>query len=305
VMFVTRDTKDEVYFWSSRNKEMQMRRELDSLRLKLRARRGLPDMPRRTDGLTRAQLEDMLTPQAPTEREQLAQKVADTKGQKSLGEYPKGSAKGAVPLAISAAVAGTGLAEALEEAGFSPRVEDLGEADIVISERVAVAFRTVDQFLAQLGDGSISRRMSDLRRGRDHPVLIVQGAAEGRGFQEGNSAAYDFIGSVMAEHGVTALSTVDSGQTAAAVASLHRQEDGRGKERTGRQTTFDQEGGRMFLVQGLPNVSATISERLLRRLGSPERVAGASVEDLSGAEGIGRVIAEGIHTAMRRRRGEG
>ncbi len=305
VMFVTRDTKDEAYFWSSRRKEMQMRRELDSLRRKLRASRGLPDTPRRHEGLTRAQLEDMLTVEAPTGREQLAQKTADTKGQKSLGEYSKGAAKGSVPLSVSAAVAGSDLAEALALAGFSPQVEDLGGADIVISQRVAVAFRTVDQFLAQLGDGSMARALDGLRGSHDHPVLIVQGAAEGKGFQEGNSAAYDYLGSLMAARGVTALSTADSTHTASAVASLHRQEDEKERAGKGRQTTFDQTGRRMFLVQGLPNVSATISERLLRRLGSPERVAEATVKDLSQAEGIGRVIAEGIHTAMRKRKVEG
>lgn len=305
VMFVTRDTKDEAYFWSSRKKEMQMRRELDSLRRKLRVRRGLPEAPRRIEGLTRAQLEDMLTVEAPNGREELAQRVAETEGQKNLGEYSKDAAKGSVPLAVSAGVAGSDLAAALASAGFSPRVEDLGGADIVISQRVAVAFRTVGQFLAQLSDGSIEGLLAELRRGHDHPVLIVQGGAEGKGFQEGNSAAYDYLDALMAAHGVTALSTTDAGQTASAVASMHRQEGEKGKAGKGRQTTFDQTGRQMFLVQGLPNVSATISERLLKRFGSAERVAEASVKDLSEADGVGRIIAEGIHTAMRKRKREG
>lgn len=279
-----------------------MRRELDSLRRKLRVRRGLPEMPRRQEGLTRAQLEDMLTPEAPTHREELAQKTAEAKGQKSLGEYSKGPGKGSVPLAVSAGVADSDLANALSAAGFAISVEDLGAADIVVSPRVAVALRTVGQFLDQLADGSIARSLADLRRSHEHPVLIVQGEAEGKGFMEGNSAAYDYLDSLTAEHGVTALSTVDAAQTASAVASLLRQEAGDRKPGKGRQTTFDQAGAQMFLVQGLPNVSATISERLLRRLGDPGRVAEASVDDLAGAGGIGRVIAQGFHTAMRKRK---
>ena len=305
VMFVTRDTKDEAYFWSSRKKEMQMRRELDSLRRRLRVRRGLPETPGRKEGLTRGQLEDMLTPQAPNEREELAQKVAETEGQKSLGEFSKGASKEPVPLSASASVASSDLAGALADAGFSLQSDDLEGADIIISPRVAVAFRTVDSFIDQVNEGSLSKSLAKLRQGYAHPVLIVQGEAEGKGSPKVNSAAYDFLGHLLSEFGMTVLSTTDASQTAAAVASLHRQEEAKGNAGKGRQTTLDPGGRQMFLVQGLPNVSATIAERLLKRLGSVEEVEDASAEDLMETDGIGRVIAEGIHTAMRKRREEG
>jgi Fanconi anemia group M protein len=54
----------------------------------------------------------------------------------------------------------------------------------------------------------------------------------------------------------------------------------------------------MFLVQGLPNVSATLAQRLLERFGSVKGIADASIEELMAVDGIGRVIAEGIHTVM-------
>lgn len=304
VMFVTRDTKDEAYFWSSRRKEIQMRRELDSLRRKLRVRRGLPEMPARKEGLTRGQLEDMLTPDATSAREELAQKVADVKGQKSLGEYPKDMPKDTITLAVSAEVAGSELSRTLADAGFSPRVDDLEGADIAVSSRVAIAFRTVDTFIAQVSDGSITKSLAGLSDRYTHPILIVQGEAEGKGFKEGNVAAYDFLGSLMSGLGMTVLSTRDASETVSAIASLYK-EEARDKAGKGRQTTLDPSEGRMFLVQGLPNVSATIAQRLLKRFGSPERVREATARELAEVDGIGRVIAAGVHTALRKRREEG
>ncbi len=305
VMFVTRDTKDEAYFWSSRKKEMQMRRELDSLKRKLRVRRGLPEEPGRREGLTRGQLEDMLTPKAPDGREELALKTAEAKGQKSLGEFSKAAAAGGAQLVVSGEVARSELAAALAGEGFALREEELEAADIVVSGRVAVAFRTVEGFISQVNDGSMMAALAKLKHSFAHPVLIVQGEAEGRGSQEGNSAVYDYLSSLLSELRMTVLSTDDAAQTASAVASMHRQEEAKGRAGKGTQTTLDLASRQMFLVQGLPNVSATLADRLLRRFGSVKGVADASVEDLMGVEGIGRVIAEGIHTTMRKRYPEG
>ena len=70
------------------------------------------------------------------------------------------------------------------------------------------------------------------------------------------------------------------------------------------QTTLDHEGRQLFLVQGLPNVSATLAQRLLKRFGSVKGIADATPEQLMEVDGVGRVIAQGIHTVMRRRFGE-
>ena len=51
-------------------------------------------------------------------------------------------------------------------------------------------------------------------------------------------------------------------------------------------------------------MSATLAERLLQRFGSVKGIADADVEDLMQVEGIGKVIAEGIHTVLRRKYGE-
>jgi ERCC4-related helicase/ERCC4-type nuclease len=305
VMMVTRHTKDEAYFYSSRKKEMQMRRELEALRRKLKAKRGLPDLPPLAKvPLTRPELQDMMTVKPPSDRETLSQKVAEKKGQKFLGQFDGKAGEGAV-LAASRNAESIGLLDELERLGFALETKELEDADVVISPRVAVSVRTVDQFIAGISDGSVFTTLAKMKHEFLHPILMVQGEPEGEGVQAGNAAVYDALSSVLAEYHMPVLSTRDSAETAAQIASLFKQELSK-KEPASRgvQTTLDVSSRQRFLVQGLPNVSATLAQRLLERFGSVKGIADADVEELMKVEGIGKVIADGIHTVLRKRYGE-
>lgn len=302
IVMLTRDTKDEAYFWSSRKKELQMRRELDSLRRKLRVKRGLPPEQRGSaQPMTKKQLEDMMTVKP---KEEMSLRLAEKKGQRSLGQF-KAAPGGEGELAVSGRVAAAALADALRELGFSLIEKDLENADIVVSNRVAVAVRTVDEFIKGISDGSILSTLAKLKHEYLHPILVVQGAPEGDGSQAGNAAVYDALSSVLAEYHIPTLSTTTPSDTAEAVRSLFKQEEAKGKpSRRTTQTTLDVSSRQMFLVQGLPNVSATLAQRLLERFGSVKGIADADVEELMQVEGIGRVIAEGISEVLRKRFGE-
>ena len=306
VVLVTRATRDEAYVWSSRRKEMQMRRELESLRRKLRAKRGLPDLPSaRRPALTKVELTEMMTVGPETAREELARKTSEKKGQKSLGVYGKGPDGDRPRLVVSPRIGDAGLSKALMDLGFETDVKDLENADIIVSKRVAVAFRTVGQFIDGISDGSVTATLAKLKQEYLHPILIVQGEPEGEGNQASNSAVYDALSALLSDFHMPVLPTGNAQETASAIQSLFKQESAKeSKERTGVQTTLDVASRQMFMVQGLPNVSATLAQRLLKRFGSVKGIADANVEELMKVDGIGRVIAEGIHTVLRKKFGE-
>lgn len=303
VVLLTRNTKDEAYLWSSRKKELQMRRELDSLRRRLRARKGLPAEPRPSaPKLTKVELQNMMGPE--TEKETLSRVVSEKKGQKSLGQFEKGGTP--IGLPVSERIGSTGLVDALAELGFRAEEAELENADVVVSKRVAVAVKTVDEFIKGISDGTITSSLAKLKHEYLHPILMVQGESEGEGEKTGNAAVYDALSSFLSEFHMPVLSTANANETAAAIRSLYRQEEAKfAKEGKGVQTTLDVQSRQMFLVQGLPNVSATLAQRLLERFGSVKGIADANVEELMRVEGIGKVIAEGIHTVLRKKFGEG
>ncbi len=300
IIMLTRNTRDEAYLWSSRKKELQMRRELDALRRKLRAKRGLPDTPPpKRVPLSKIEIEGMMKPETP--KEELSRTVSEKKGQKSLGHFEESHA-----LVVSRRLEGTDLREAFEKVGLALEPHDIETADIIVSKRVAVAFRTVEEFIDGISDGSMLSFLAKLKHEYLHPILIVQGKAEGEGVQAGNAAVYDALSSLLSEYHMPVLSTADPSETASAVRALYRQEEAReSKASKGVQTTLDVPSRQMFLVQGLPNVSATLAQRLLEKFGSVKGIADADVDELMKVDGIGRVIAEGIHTVLRKRYAEG
>ncbi len=306
IVLVTRDTRDEAYFWSSRKKEMQMRRELESLKRKLRARKGLPAEPSTVQKpLTRVELTDMMTVGPETPREELSRKVSEKRGQKSLGLFKKDLGQEGPVLVVSPRIGSAGLQTSLAELGYSTDVKDLENADVIVSNRVAVTVRTVEQFIDGISDGSILASLAKMKHEYLHPILIVQGAPEGDGGQAGNAAVYDALSAILSEFHMPVLSTNNSNETASAIRSLEKQEMAKhAKDGRTMQTTLDVPSRQMFLVQGLPNVSATLAQRLLEKFGSVKGIADANVEELMQVDGIGKVIAEGIHTVLRKRFGE-
>ncbi|HJX04256.1 MAG TPA: DEAD/DEAH box helicase [Thermoplasmata archaeon] len=303
VMLMTRNTKDEAYFYSSRKKEMQMRRELETLRRKLRAKKGIVDLPAPKAALSRATIEDMMKP--PTDRELRSERAAQGKGQKSLGQFEASKSTSGNRLMVSRRIEDSDLLKALVEEGFKVEASDLESADVLISPRVAVAVRSVDQFIREIQDESILSTLGRLKHEFLHPILIVQGESQGEGAQAGNAAVFDALSALLSEYHMPVLSTHNERETVSAIASLHKQEAAKqsGEKRLV-QSTLDLTSRQRFLVQGLPNVSATLAQRLLERFGSVKGIADANVEELMEVEGIGKVIAEGIHTVLRRRYGE-
>ena len=305
IVLVTRDTKDEAYLWSSKKKEQQMRRELDSLKRKLRTRKGLPVEPSTVQRpLTRVELTDMMTVGPETPREELSRKVSEKRGQKSLGLFRKDLEQEGPVLVVSPRIGSAGLQTSLADLGYSTDVRDLENADVIVSNRVAVAVRTVDQFIDGISDGSILASLAKMKHEYLHPILIVQGAPEGDGGQAGNAAVYDALSAILSEFHMPVLSTNNANETASAIHSLEKQEMAKhAKDGRTMQTTLDVPSRQMFLVQGLPNVSATLAQRLLEKFGSVKGIADANVEELMQVDGIGKVIAEGIHTVLRKRFG--
>ena len=301
IILITRDTKDEAYFWSSRNKEQQMKRELENLRKKLRVRRGLPANPARRGPMAKGEISELMTPEDLTEREERSRRTADIAGQKSLSEYGKGGKAAGSLMTISRRLEGSPLQGCLDEAGFSVGTEDLECADVVISDRIGVTVRSVQEFISEISEGGLFAELAKMKHLYLHPILIVQGPPEGKGAEPVNAAVYDALGALLSEFKMPALSTTSTAETVAALRALSRQETERASGKKAMQTTLDGGDRQLFLVQGLPNVSATLAERLLERFGSVKGMADASPQQLMEADGVGRVIAERIHTVIRRR----
>jgi DNA excision repair protein ERCC-4 len=54
----------------------------------------------------------------------------------------------------------------------------------------------------------------------------------------------------------------------------------------------------LYLLQGLPQVGPTLAKRLLEHFGSVAKIVNATIDDLTGVEGIGPVSAKAIRVVL-------
>lgn len=297
VVLVTKHTKDEAYYYSSRRKEFQMRKELEALRRKLRERAGKP-LPPEAPG---PDFEELLREPEPSAKALRAKAIAEKPGQMRLFGF-EGPKDLQLRLTVHTDEAASELAELLRQKGIALDVRALDSGDYVLSPRVAVEREKVDEFLTDLSTGSLQGRLRRLKLKYLRPLLIVEGGAEAPAEPKTQQLVYEALSKAISELALPVLSTKSPVETADVLHALAVQEAraGRAGEREAAELpplALHQEA----VVAGLPNVSATVARRLLERFGSIEAIMAAAPEELQAVPGIGRTIAEDIRAVLRER----
>jgi len=171
--------------------------------------------------------------------------------------------------------------------------------DYILSDRVAVERKTVDDFLASIADGRLFDQAKKLKEEYDAPILIIEGDnLFKRNFRE--SAIYGAIASLAIDFRIPVLFARDPRESAKIISAIYRRERAERREvalRKERKPMTIEERQR-YIVESLPNVSAKLSKRLLEHFGSVRAVMDAEVGDLMKVKGIGRKTAEEIYEAV-------
>lgn len=100
----------------------------------------------------------------------------------------------------------------------------------------------------------------------------------------------------MVDFNIPVITSKDEKETASLLKSmLMRKERKKGSYSLRKdKTTFSDWDTKKFILEGLPNVSGTLADRLLEHFGSVRAVFEASEEELKEVKGIGKSTAEKI-----------
>ncbi len=183
------------------------------------------------------------------------------------------------------------------------RLETLAVGDYVLSDRVVVERKTVEDFLETLtgGDRSMFEQVGDGARNYSRPVVVV----EGEGLYDRRNlhpnAIHGALASLAVDFGASVMRTADEDETADLLAVLagREQEDGGRSvsvhgEKQSRTLTEQQE----YVVAAIAEVGPVTARSLLTELGSVEAVMTADRETLMTADGVGEVTAERIREVV-------
>ena len=268
IILITKGTSDEGYYWSSKRKEKRMKSELELIRGKLAKR-----------------FEDKNTLYDNLDKEKLA-------NQKTLKDYSKNQQN--IKIVVDNREYRSNVVKNLSIKGVEIEPSQLNVGDYVLSSRIGVERKNVDDFLESLIQGKLFRQISKLRDSYSRPILILEGENLYTKRNINHNAIFGSLASISVDFGIPVLTTKDPTETADLLKILARREQKDEKKAVairGEKTQMSLKERQQFLIEGLPNVSAVIAKRLLAHFGSIKDVVNASEKELQEVAGVGKNIA--------------
>ncbi|AIF69703.1 DEAD/DEAH box helicase [Palaeococcus pacificus DY20341] len=284
VVLMARGTRDEAYYWSSRRKEKAMFVTLKKVSEMVKREKQASLL-----GFmgTKAK-EEAKHEKEPPKEEALPVKPIFVKKPKGIVVYVDSrELKSQVP-------------KYLKELGAEIQVKTLDVGDYVVSEDVAVERKSANDFIQSLIDGRLFEQMGRLKDAYLRPIVIVEGQLYGIRNVHPN-AIRGALAAVALDWGVPILFSNDAKETAQFIYLIARREQEERKKEVslrGEKKALTLAERQRLIVEGLPNVSATLAKRLLKHFGSVERVFTATEEELMEVEGIGEKKAREIRKVI-------
>jgi Fanconi anemia group M protein len=270
IILITKGTPDEGYYWAAKRKEKRMRSELELIRSKLSKK-----------------FEDAET--------LYRREVEGITDQKTLMDYGKKEKK--VKIVVDHREYRSNVVRNLAVKGTFVEPQQLDVGDYVLSSRIGVERKNVDDFLASLIEGKLFKQMAQLRDAYSRPVLILEGENLLTKRNISHNAIFGSLASISVDFGIPVLMTKDSSETAdllKVIAQREQREDKKAVIVRGEKTQMSLRERQQFIIEGLPNVSAVIAKRLLGHFGSIKEIANATEEELLEVKGVGKNISSDI-----------
>ncbi|MFQ3318627.1 MAG: ERCC4-related helicase/ERCC4-type nuclease [Natronomonas sp.] len=323
VVLLAEDTRDEAFFWMSRNEEQKMEEELRKLKniegeieAEIAKQTGLGEFEDADTDRDNESADGETAAESDEPEDETATDTDASDGQVGLTDFageaessdgdPEGTIAAAAPDGETIEIVAdqreldSHIARDLStREGVETRLETLAVGDYVLSDRVAVERKSVEDFLDTLvgGDRSMFEQVGDAARYYGRPLVIIEGE---RLYEERNvhpNAIRGALASLAVDFGASVMQTADADETAdllEVIATREQETDDREVsvhgEKGGKTLTEQQE----YVVGAIAEVGPITARALLAHLGSVEAVMTADEDDLIEVDGVGDVTAERI-----------
>ena len=263
IILVTEDTRDVAYKWSAHHSERRMHDNLKLLRSKLK---GLVHKQRESP------LEKFIEPQEK------------------------------IKIIVDHREKGSAVVKALIDLNTELKIDQLTNADFILSSRVGVEYKTIQDFADSILDGRLMDQIRELKRNFERPIILIEGTDDlysARNLHP--NAIRGMIANIIVSYGIPLVSTKTSQETAALLYIIAKREQDEGKRdfmphtmKRVQDTTWLQE----YIVSALPGIGAVLAKPLLKHFKSIKSIVNASVDDLKEVEKIGKIKAEEIRRIL-------
>ncbi len=197
---------------------------------------------------------------------------------------------------------GSGVIKQLIDLGVELELEKLESADYILSSRVGIEFKTVDDFVQSILDGRIMDQIRELKRNFERPIVLVEGINDIYSVRNIHpNAIRGMIANIIVSYGIPLVYTKSQLETASLlhVIAKREQEDlKRDFMPHGEKRVADTKWLQEYIVSSLPGIGATLAKPLLKHFKSIKAIVNASVDELKEVEKIGKKKAEEIRKIL-------
>ena len=270
IILITKGTPDEAYYWASKRKEKRMISELELIRSKLSKK-----------------IEDS--------ESFFSKKIEKKQNQKTLVDYEKKNRE--VKIIVDHREYRSNVVRNLTVKGTLVEPQQLDVGDYILSSRIGVERKKVEDFLESLIGGKLFKQINRLRDTYSRPIMIIEGDDLYTQRNINHNAIFGSLASISVDYGVSVLATKNALETADLLSVIARREQREDKKIVavrGEKSQMSMRERQQFIIEGLPNVSAVIAKRLLSHFGSVKDIANATTEELQQVKGVGKNIASDI-----------
>ncbi len=221
--------------------------------------------------------------------------------QRSLSDFELKVQPSSVKIIVDSRELRSEVAKALRELGSNLEVRNLEVADYVLSDRVAVERKTVDDFLESITNRErLFSQIARLKASYQRPLLIIEGTSlYKRGIHP--NAIRGAIAAITVDFGVPIVQTSSARETAELLMTIAKREQEDKKRRivehvakTKRTLKEEQE----YIVSSISNIGVVIARNLLEHFQTIEKIATANEEELMKVPKVGKKIASRIRRVM-------
>ncbi|NWG09391.1 MAG: DEAD/DEAH box helicase, partial [Nitrososphaerales archaeon] len=189
-----------------------------------------------------------------------------------------------------------GMIESLRGLGAKVEVKTLDIGDFVLSSDLIVERKTVEDFVRSVMDSRLFKQAMAMKGSYRRPILILQGELkDAMGIGEG--AFFGALASIISDFQIPIFMTHNEEETAKMLYHIARREQiGAKREvrvREGKKPMSMDEIQR-YIVSGIPSIDAVLADRLLKELGTVEKVFTTDEDELKKVKGIGDKLAKRI-----------
>ncbi|MCH8067264.1 MAG: DEAD/DEAH box helicase [Nanoarchaeota archaeon] len=199
---------------------------------------------------------------------------------------------------------GSGIIKELIEMDVELKLESFPNSDYILSSRVGVEYKTVEDFVQSIIDGRLLQQIKNLKNNFERPLLIIGGVEDIYSVRNVHANAIrGTLSAVAVDFGVPILYTKnpkDTAQLLNIIAKREQEEIGVSFNVHPEKKNLSIKEMQEYIISSLPGIGTGLAKPMLKHFKSVKNVINAEQKELEKVEKIGKKKAEKIRDIVDR-----